>query len=234
MCKCMSRVSAWVCVHVHRQLKRYLLLQQCHLLTHLLPLPPQPAVLLQCVFVVVVLCLKFCFINLGLLVQDINMSVCRYQSHMWSADFSLGVSTFQSGAERPLGGAVHHLICCFKALSKSSPGNSELTSVLLSSQVKWEHFCCCAEESNPPDILEPPAALLDPALLGGSLPVLLVVYCCSGFFPAILPLSLKKLGKRRRVDCTQTSSLVTGQALWMVDRWWGMTEDCLLEHWSCP
>lgn len=43
-----------------------LLLQKRHLLAHLLPLLPEPAVLLQRVFVVVVLCLILLFIDLSL------------------------------------------------------------------------------------------------------------------------------------------------------------------------
>ena len=46
-----------------------LLLQQRHLLTHFLSFPPQPPVFLQCVFVVLVFCLKLCFIDLRLVTQ---------------------------------------------------------------------------------------------------------------------------------------------------------------------
>lgn len=53
-----------------------LLLQQRHLLAHLLPLLPQPAVLLQRVFVVVVLRLVLRFVDLGLA----NTSVDRTES----------------------------------------------------------------------------------------------------------------------------------------------------------
>lgn len=72
----------WECAYVYisRQSQHYLLLQQCHLLARLLPLPPQPAVLLQRVFVVIMLCLIFFFIHLGLLTQDINRAVSQYQS----------------------------------------------------------------------------------------------------------------------------------------------------------
>lgn len=76
---CCTCTFFWVQTEV--QLTHYLLLQQCHLLAHLLPLLPQPAVLLQRVLVVVVFGLIFRLINLGLPTQDTNVAVSQYQSH---------------------------------------------------------------------------------------------------------------------------------------------------------
>lgn len=95
-------------------------MQKRHLLAHLLPLLPEPAVLLQRVLVVVVLCFILLFVDLGLTdtsmdngesalsrMDHVNIDTAWNPLHIHSSPLP---SLAPPNLMRPFGGAVHQLI----------------------------------------------------------------------------------------------------------------------------